>query len=377
MFESPESTRVVSLMLTWACNLNCIYCFEKFKTKGKEMSVDTAKQILSKEFDMLRTRNQHGKLKVEFFGGEPLLRFDLIKEITEWIEKHDPKVEYLLSVTSNGTLLDDAKRTWFTQHKDTIRIVMSVDGSEEMQTHNRGAIAGEVPLDFIRRTWPDLHFKSTISRANLPTLADGLIALLEKGHVIAPNLAQGEDWQDGDEIIYKRELTKLAEWHLSHPEREPMNIFNQPFFALLEPHCSQPPKKNCGTGTTMTTYDVDGTCYPCHLFVPITHGRAHALEEIARIDFHDDDSLIDDSCRSCKILRICKTCYGFDFKDRGSVKKRDKRACKMKLAEAQVISAFQINWLMMQQAKRPLSSLELFGLQGAVKCHQLFSDFTF
>lgn len=77
------------------------------------------------------------------------------------------------------------------------------------------------------------------------------------------------------------------------------------------------------------------------------------------------------------MLRVCKTCYGFDFKDRNSVKKRDKRACKMKLAEAQVISDFQINWLMMLQKKRPLTEMELFGLKGAVKCHQLYNDFKF
>lgn len=377
MFSQPESTRVVSLMLTWACNLNCTYCFEKFKTKGREMTVNMAKSILSKEFEMMRDQKSHGKLKVEFFGGEPLLKFDVIRQVTEWIEANDPGVDYLLSVTSNGTLLDEEKKKWFTKHKDKIRIVMSIDGSEEMQRTNRGALAQDVPIDFVRKTWPTLHFKSTISRANLHNLAEGIIYLLEKGHVIAPNLAQGEDWKDGDEIIYKRELEKLADWHLAHPDVEPMNIFNQPFFALLEPHCSRPPKKNCGTGTTMATYDVDGTAYPCHLFVPITHGRKNALESIGKIDFYDDESLIDESCRECGMLRVCKTCYGFDFKDRGSVKKRDKRACKMKLAEAQVISDFQINWLMMLQKKRPLTEMELFGLKGAVKCHQLYNDFKF
>lgn len=375
MFESPESTRVVSLMLTWACNLNCIYCFEKYKTLGKEMSAEMAKKILKSEFEKLRLQNEHGRLKVEFFGGEPLMKFDVIKEVTEWIEENDPGIDYLLSVTSNGTLLDESKKEWFTCHKDNIRIVMSVDGSQEMQETNRGHKAGAVPMEFVHQTWPGLHFKSTISRVNLPTLAEGIIYLLEKGYIVAPNLAQGEDWQQGDEIIYKKELEKLADWYLAHPEISPVGLFNQPFFALLEPHCLCPPQKNCGTGTTMVAYDVDGKSYPCHLFVPITHGRDNVIEEIAKIDFYDDASLIDDSCKKCGMLRICKTCYGFDFKDRGSVKKRDKRACRMKLVEAQIVSDFQINWLIMQKRKRPLSTLELFALKGAVKCHQQYSDF--
>lgn len=100
-------------------------------------------------------------------------------------------------------------------------------------------------------------------------------------------------------------------------------------------------------------------------------------EELDDIDFYDDASLIDESCKECHILRICKTCYGFDFKDRGSVRKRDKRTCRMKLVEAQIISDFQINWLMMQKRRRELSPIELYALKGAIRCHELYSDFSF
>lgn len=376
MLEKSESTRVVMLMLTWACNLNCVYCFENYKTKGKEMSFEMAKKVLTQEFEKFKESNPGERIKIEFFGGEPLLRFDLIRDITEWIENNDPGTEYLLSVTSNGTLLNDEMKDWFVAHKDKIRIVMSVDGSEDMQENNRGKLAGEVPLDFVRRVWPRLHFKSTISRSNLPSLAESLIPLLEKGHVIAPNLAVGEDWQPGDAAIYKRELEKLADWHLAHPDVEPMNIFSQAFYALLEPHCSRTPKKNCGTGTTMVIYDVDGRTYPCHLFVPITHGRECAYEDLSKINFYDDASFIDPDCMECKMLRICKTCYGFNYRDRGDVRKRDRRVCQMQLAEAQIISDFQINWFTALSKRRQLTEMELFALKGALKCHELYADYS-
>lgn len=377
MFSKPESNRVVSLMLTWACNLDCTYCFEKFKRTDRKMSTDTAQKILVNEFNNFKLHEPEGRLKVEFFGGEPLLQFDVIREITEWLKENDPGVDYLLSVTTNGTLLDEKKKEWFVRNKDRIRIVMSVDGANNMQEVNRGEKAGEVPIDFVRKTWPHIHFKSTISRANLPHLAEGLISLLQAGHIIAPNLAQGEDWKEGDDVIYKKELEKLADWHLAHPDVEPMNFFSQPFFALLEPHCHKTPVKNCGTGTTMVTYDVDGTAYPCHMFVPITHGKWDIKEKLDKINFFDDESLIDESCKKCHMLRICKTCYGFDLKDRGSIKKRDKRACRMKLAEAQIISDFQINWLMMQKQRRKLSPIELYALKGAIRCHELYNSFSF
>lgn len=374
IIRRPESSRVVTLMLTWSCNLNCTYCFEKFKSAGKEMSFETAKTVLTKEFTDFKESGQK-RIKVEFFGGEPLLRFDLIKKITEWIVSIDWGVEYELSITTNGVLLDEEKMAWFVDNKDIIKIIMSVDGTEDIQKANRGERASELPLEFVRRTWPDTHFKSTISRFHLPSLAKSLICLLEQGYNVAPSLAIGEDWQEGDELIYKRELEKLADWHLEHRDVEPMSIFLQPFFSLLEPHCLKPPQKNCGTGVSMATYDVDGTCYPCHLFVPITHGRNNAADDLKQIDFNDDAGLLDEDCLSCGMLRICKTCYGFNYKDRGSVKKRDRRACRMQLAEAQVGCDFQINWLLAEQKERILAPIELFALKSAIKCHELYSDF--
>ena len=374
MIERPKTGKVVSLMLTWQCNLRCKYCFEKYKTSGREMSSEMAKSLILKEVEAFRDGRKEGQLKVEFFGGEPLLKFDVIKEVTEWIAEQNFGINFELSVTTNGTLLTDEIKDWFRKYSHVIQIIMSVDGSEEMQRDNRGNKATEAPLDFVREVWPNVHFKSTISRSNLSVMADGLIHLLEIGHVVAPSLAIGEDWHPGDEEVYKRELEKLADWHLSHPEIEPMRIFQQPFYCLLEPYCNEIPLKNCGTGTTMVTYDVDGTPYPCHLFVPINHEHKDAAELLTHIDFSNDALFQDPKCKDCKILRICKTCYGFNYRDRGSIENRDRRACRMQLVEAQIVSDFQINWLMNIQKQRPLKPMELLALKGALKCHELFHD---
>lgn len=375
MIEKQESSRVVSLMLTWQCNLNCTYCFEEFKCANKEMPLELAKKILQKEFELFAEKQTEGKLKIEFFGGEPLLKFDVIKEVTEWLVDKDFPIEYELSVTTNGTLLTSEVRDWFKNYKDYIKIVLSVDGANDIQYKNRGKKAMSPPIDFVRNLWPDIHFKSTVSRMALPTLSDDLIALLEQGHFVAPSLAIGEDWHDGDEIIYKRELEKLADWHLLHLDVEPMRIFLQHFIALLEPHCLNVPQKNCGTGTSMVTYDVDGTAYPCHLFVPITHGKEESIKELNEIDFQKDSSFLDAACLECGMLRICKTCYGFNYKERGDVRKRDRRACRMQLVEAQVISSFQINYLMLMKKRRELTPFELYALKGALRCYELYKDF--
>ena len=363
-------------MLTWQCNLNCVYCFEKFKTSNKQMELDVAKRIILKEFSDFEKFGNDGIIKVDFFGGEPLLNFQLIKDLSEWIWEQNFPINYVLSVTTNGTLLNDEMKDWFTLHKEHFRLILSVDGTDEMQRENRGCSEGKLPIDFVRETWPNLYLKSTMSKNTLKTFGDGVIYMLEKGYNVSSSIAIGVPWDKEDAEIYKRELEKIADYYLTHMEINPMPLFTRVFAELMEPYCNHTPMKNCGTGTTMLAYDVDGTPYPCHLFLPIVHGKDNK-DEILKINFKDNDSLFDDECRKCGMMRICRTCYGFNYNDRGNVNKRDKNVCLMLLAEAQVLSAFQINYLVKIGKKRKLTDSETFALEAAIKCYQLYKDFTF
>ena len=376
MFEKPKTTRIFALMLTWQCNLNCMYCFEKFKTSNKQMELDVAKRIILKEFSDFEKFGNDGIIKVDFFGGEPLLNFQLIKDLSEWIWEQNFPINYVLSVTTNGTLLNYEMKDWFTLHKEHFRLILSVDGTDEMQRENRGCSEGKLPIDFVRETWPNLYLKSTMSKNTLKTFGDGVIYMLEKGYNVSSSIAIGVPWDKEDAEIYKRELEKIADYYLTHMEINPMPLFTRVFAELMEPYCNHTPVKNCGTGTTMLAYDVDGTPYPCHLFLPIVHGKDNK-DEILKINFKDNDSLFDDECRKCGMMRICRTCYGFNYNDRGNVNKRDKNVCLMLLAEAQVLSAFQINYLVKIGKKRKLTDSETFALEAAIKCYQLYKDFTF
>lgn len=376
MTKKPKTSRIFALMLTWQCNLNCVYCFEKHKATDKVMSLETAKTIIQNEFSEFEASGDQGVLKVDFFGGEPLLRFQLIKDLAEWIWEQDFHINYVLSVTTNGTLLNDEMKAWFKKHKEHFRLILSVDGTDDMQCMNRGCPSDKLPIQFVRETWPDLYLKSTMSRDSLQTFGDGVIYMLEKGYHVASSIAVGVKWQKGDAEIYKRELTKIANYYMEHPQIEVMPLFSRMFVELLEPFCHETPPKNCGTGTTMAAYDVDGKPYPCHLFLPIVHGK-NIDKELSEIDFYDNERMFDDDCRQCGMMQICRTCYGFNFIERGDVSKRDKTTCEMLLAEAQVISAFQVNYLMQKSKKHELTSEELLMLQAAVKCYETFKDFTF
>ena len=369
-----KTTRVCTLMITHACNLDCSYCFEKHKS-GKKMSFDVATQILAKEFHNYKGDINSERLAIELFGGEPLTNFPLIQQIYEWTKQQRLPFNYIFQITTNGTLLSASIKQWLMERKDDFRVVMSVDGTEAMQKKNRGCNLSELPISFIKEVWPSSYFKLTLSSDTLSGYSEGVISLYEKGYKIASSLAEGQQWKENDELIYRNELKKIAEYYLTHPEKE----LEHPFNFLFKEYTSQRmhdqlPHKNCGCGTTIAMYDTDGTLYPCHLFLPMVHGNQNVLTEIKDIDFSNPSALVDKECQSCPILKVCKTCYGYNYSQRNQIISRDKSMCKLRLIEAQIISAFQIEYF--TSIKRKLSDYELLMLNASLVCYKQIKDIT-
>lgn len=367
--QKIKTDRVCTLMITHSCNLNCIYCFEKHKS-NKKMSFETAKKILEKEFEQYAlTAQKEYRLAIELFGGEPLTNFDLIKNIYEWVvEKIKPSFNYIFQITTNGTLLNEDIKHWLRERKKYFRLVISVDGTESMQEQNRGCQLKELPITFVKETWPDSYFKLTISPDTLSHYADGVISLYEKGYRIASSLAEGQTWNKEDAFTYKKQLERISEYFLSHTDKEPEHPFNFLFTEYLEPRIhDQIPRKNCGVGTTIAMYDTNGIVYPCHLFLPMVHGNINVLEEIKDVDWNVSVNLVDDECKQCPCIKICKTCYGYNYSQRGSINNRDKRMCVLRLIEAQSICEFQIKYF---TNKKELSTHELLSLKGSLACYK-------
>ncbi len=371
-----RTTRICSLMVTHGCNLNCVYCFEKHKDIGlRMMCFETAKEILLKEFDLFAKmdKGEEERFAIEFFGGEPLVNFKLIKAIYEWVKTLSLPFPMMFQTTTNGTLFNTEILEWFTAAKDDFRVVVSVDGDELMQNANRGVSTKRIPTDYIVSHWPNSYFKMTVSKETLPSYSQGIIALTRRGYRVPSSLAEGVDWDIKDAETYKAELLKIGTFYLENPQYKVEQPFDLPFDKLL--YDSEVPPKNCGVGTNTCIYDTDGRAYPCHLFLPIVHGLEGVEKIMDSIDFTDDRSLIDDECLKCPIAKLCRTCYGYNQLDRGDVKLRNKTKCKMLLAELQVISSFQIQYFM--QRKDSLKPEDLEKLSTAVKGYELVHDSKF
>lgn len=340
--SSDTKRRSCMLLVTHACNLNCSYCYETYKD-DQMMTFSTAQKIIKNELEHFDS-NAFEDLLIDFMGGEPLLNFPLIKEVVEWLEKDYPDFPWLCYATTNATLLCDDRKKWFEEHKNSIVLGGSYDGSPRLQAINRGEKALNADLEFLHFCWPYQGFRMTISKETLPNLANSIIDMQKKGYTLDVALAQGIDWSDDDAKIFLEQLRVLKNAYLKDESLYPINIMTRPLASIEKGVEGQMQKKFCGTGTNMVTYDVDGTAYGCHMFTPIVLGKERALQ-INKVNWENEEIGEDPYCCECIFKCWCPTCMGFNYRYRGDLAKRDTRWCKMILAEAIAVCEFQIEYL--------------------------------
>lgn len=128
------------------------------------MDISLAKKIIHEEIEIVKNDKRFKELEIDFMGGEPLLRFDLIKEIVEWMETSNHNIPFICFASTNGTLISEEMKTWFRNHRKTMVLGISYDGIENAQNINRGEQAKNIDLDFFCKTWPFQGFKMTISK---------------------------------------------------------------------------------------------------------------------------------------------------------------------------------------------------------------------
>jgi uncharacterized protein len=344
--------RLCTLLVTHQCNLNCVYCYESFKSK-KSMSFETAKTIIESEFEFVARSDRFDELAIDFLGGEPLLQFDLIHDLAEWIWSAPRPVRYILFSTTNGTLLNDRMKQWFREHKDQYYLCLSLDGTPDMHAANRGHSLAKIDLDFFRETWPEQPVKMTVSCGTIDSLAEGIIYLQEKGFHVGANLGYGMPWNDNSITEFGQQLRQLGTYYLEQDQMPRVSLLDLPIeYAKQSPATRQ--TKYCGTGTHMVTYDVDGKAYPCHLFTPLVLGTSKSVE-LQSIKFQEEATITDQRCSDCSLQRICPTCYGFNYKSTGNVALRDQMMCRLFKAQALANCWLQTQLLRRRYRQGPLS----------------------
>ena len=365
----------LTLTLTQNCNLNCTYCYEN-RHSGRTMTFDTAKMILDREMSPLTSEDE---IEIDFFGGEPMLEFDLIKKIVEYVRqqarKHIFKAKYIFFASSNGTLIHGDIQRWLNDNPSVV-IGLSLDGNKAMQDLNRSNSFDRIDLPFFAKTYPFQLIKMTISNETLPLLADGVAFAHEQGFKVACNLAYGIDWGNPK---YRRELisqlAKLSDYYISNPTVERATILSRKlsFVGYNTAVKTETVQKFCGTGTAMHTYDVDGKLYPCQFFMPISCGpeKAELAKQLIFVDEIPIDNL-DKKCRNCILVKSCPTCYGSNYLSTGNIFSKDNNLCELEKIIFYANACLTVNQWEMGQ----LSELDIIELTATLHgCRRIIEEF--
>lgn len=306
------------LLVTYKCNLRCSYCYEpKFLTS--HMTEEQVQGILSKEIPSIV--DTCDELEIHFMGGEPLLEFQMLKNIAEWLwTKPFAVPHFKFFAPTNGTLLTEEKKNWFSEHRQQFYLGLSFDGDMEMQNRNRSSSFSNVDLDFFVSTWPEQSVKMTISPETVDCLSEGVTFLHKKGFkYISADLAMGPtiEWTSGKLYHYKEELDKLADYYLSESDLIPCSLFRMNIMNGGK-HRSHS-IKSCSCGEDIICIDLTGAHYACHLFSPIAIPATKANKCASSVDFSNHELFVSVQCRNCFLESVCEQCYGMNYICNGNV----------------------------------------------------------
>lgn len=313
----------LSIIVTNKCNLNCIYCYENTKTTDC-ISVEVAKKIISEKL----INSDYDEVIIDFFGGEPFLEFDKIKEICEWTWEQEWPTKYLFFATTNGVLIHGHIQDWLKLHSKQFWVSLSLDGTPTNHNTNRSNSFDKIDIPFFKECWPSQTVKMTISKETISSIYENIIFIHSLGFdLTGTNFAEGIDWSNPEYIeIVKDQLERLCEYYIQNPDIKVPPILNMRLFK-----CEQniPHFKWCGTGEHMCALNTDGKIYPCTFFTPMTFNKEE-LSKIKTIDFKNHALFEDIDCsHHCYLHPVCNNCYGANFLSTGKINQRDKSCCNL------------------------------------------------
>ena len=273
--------KALCLHIAHTCNLNCSYCFAsqgKYNGERAVMSFEVGKQAL--DF-LVANSGSRRNLEVDFFGGEPLMNFQVVKDLVAYarsIEKEHNK-NFRFTLTTNGMLVDDDVIEF--ANRECHNVVLSLDGRKEIHDRYRVDYAGKGSWERIvpkfqkfveARGGKGYYMRGTFTHANPDFLNDirqmldlGFTELSMEPVVCAPG--DPSELTEDDKIIVMDQYEKLAELMLQRDKEGRPFTFYHYMIDLKGGPCIYKRISGCGSGTEYMAVTPWGDLYPCHQFV--------------------------------------------------------------------------------------------------------------
>ena len=341
--------KALCLHVAHTCNLNCEYCFAsqgKFHGERALMSFETGKAAL--DF-LVANSGKRRNLEVDFFGGEPLMNFEVVKQLVAYarsIEKEAGK-NFRFTLTTNGMLIDDDVIDF--ANRECSNVVLSLDGRREVHDRFRVDYAGRGSYDRIvpkfqrlveARGGRDYYMRGTFTHLNPDFLKD-IETMLDLGFnelSMEPVVcAEGDPYAltaDDMPIIFKQ-YEKLAELMIKRRREGRPFTFYHYMIDLRGGPCIYKRISGCGSGTEYMAVTPWGDLYPCHQFVGEEKFRlgdvwSGVTNKEIQSEFASCNVYAREECRDCWARLYCSGgCAANAYHATGSVKGIYKYGCEL------------------------------------------------
>ena len=341
--------KALCLHIAHTCNLNCEYCFAsqgKYHGERAVMSFEVGKRAL--DF-LIENSGSRRNLEVDFFGGEPLMNFDVVKQLVEYARSIEKKFNknFRFTLTTNGVLIDDDVIDF--ANREMSNVVLSLDGRKEIHDRYRVDYAGNGSWEKIvpkfqklveARENKNYYMRGTFTHAN-PDFLEDIKTMLDLGFTelsMEPVVCSEGDPSEltkEDLPIVLEQYEKLAELMIQRDKEGRPFTFYHYMIDLAGGPCIYKRISGCGSGTEYMAVTPWGDLYPCHQFVgeekfklgDIWNGVKNTQ---IQDEFMSCNVYAREECRDCWARLYCSGgCAANAYHATGSVKGVYKYGCEL------------------------------------------------
>ena len=347
--RSGNVIKALCLHVAHTCNLNCSYCFAsqgKYHGERALMSLDVGKRAIDFLIENSGTRHN---LEVDFFGGEPLMNWEVVKGIVAYarsVEKQADK-NFRFTLTTNGMLINDEVIDF--ANREMSNVVLSLDGRQEIHDATRVDYAGHGSYDRIVPKFQKLvaarggkgyYMRGTFTHRN-PDFAQDVLHMADLGFTelsMEPVVAAPDDPMalTPEDIETVKEQYEILAREMLRRERagKPITFYHYMIDLTAGP-CIYKRISGCGSGTEYMAVTPWGDLYPCHQFVGEEAYRLGTIwdgvtNEALREDFRSCNAYARPECADCWAKLYCSGgCAANAYHASGSIRGVYKPGCEL------------------------------------------------
>ena len=310
------------------------------------MDLETGKKAL--DFLLENSGNRYN-LEVDFFGGEPMMNFDVVKQLVDYGRAREKEYNkhFRFTMTTNGLLLDDENIEYL--NREMANVVLSLDGRKEINDPMRPTVNGKGSFDTIvpkfqkliaGRGDKDYYIRGTFTNHNLDFSKDvmlyhdlGFQKTSMEPVVTDPNEEYAIREEHLDQIL--DEYEKLSKDYLRIREDDPDFLFFHYMIDLSGGPCAYKKSIGCGAGSEYVAVTPTGEIYPCHQFVGeedflLGNVDEGIVNKELQKKFHEADVFHKDGCSECWAKYFCSGgCHANAYHNNGTIYEPFEVGCQM------------------------------------------------